>query len=520
VENEKRVVPREALQVKTIVLQKQAAEKEAIELRLAEARKASGEAPMLSACNVRYEISGRTSGTIHGGIGAIHRLAQKTGLIRQIDKRLHLLKVHAPYHESDHVLNIAYNALCGGRTLDDIELRRNDRVFLDALGAKSIPDPTTAGDFCRRFNEEALEALTEAIHDARLGVWRRQGAALTSQTARIDADGTTVETTGRCKAGMDIAYNGVWGYHPLVVSLANTGEPLFIVNRSGNRPSHEGVVPKYDAAIDLCRRGGFQDILLRGDTDFAMTADFDRWDEDGVRFIFGYDARQNVVALADDHSDEMYRELVRRAERVVRTQPRARPEDVKDRIVRERGFRTLRTASEEVIDFEYKPVKCKKTYRVVALRKTIDVTKGQLSLVEEIRYFFYITNDLMLTADDVIHEARQRCDQENLIAHLKSGVHALRAPVNTLVANGAYMLMASLAWTLKAWFGLLLPSQRQASAEHVDDRQRILRMEFRTFVNVIVNIPAQIVRSGRQITYRLLSWNRWQHLLFQSLEAS
>ena len=474
---------------------------------------------MLAASNIHYEVADRTSAIAHGGIGAIHLLVKKTGLIQRIDEKLQLLKVHAPYHESDHVLNIAYNALCGGRTLDDIELRRNDRVFLDALGAKSIPDPTTAGDFCRRFSPENIEQLTEAINETRLQVWKQQGPAFTAGTARIDADGSTVPTKGECKQGMDIAYNGVWGYHPLLVSLANTAEPLSIINRSGNRPSHEGVVPEFDAAIALCLRAGFKDILLRGDTDFALTSAFDRWDEGGVRFIFGNDARKNLVARADKEPDELYRELERRAERVIATEPRARPENVKDIIVRERGFRTLRPIGEDVVDFEYQPGKCDRAYRVVALRKNITVTSGDTALFDEIRYFFYITNDRTLTADEVVHEARQRCNQENLIEQLKNGVRALHAPVNTLNANGAYMLMASLAWTLKAWFALSMPISPRWQERHRAEREELLRMEFRTFIASLINIPAQIIRASRRIIFRLLAWNRSEHMLFRFLDA-
>jgi hypothetical protein len=312
----------------------------------------------------------------------------------------------------------------------------------------------------------------------------------------------------------------VWGYHPLLVSLANTAEPLFVVNRSGNRPSHEGVVPKFDAAIDLCRRTGFKDILLRGDTDFSMTSDFDRWDEEGVRFIFGYDAKKNLVANAGAHPDELYRELERRAERVIATKPRAHAEDVKDRIVRERGFKTLRPNGEDVIDFEYQPGKCRKTFRVVALRKNLTVTSGDTALFDEIRYFFYITNDLVMSAQDVVYEARQRCNQENLIGQLKSGVRALHAPMNTLHANGAYMLMASLAWTLKAWLGLCLPVSPRWRDRHIADRDDVLKMEFRTFVNAIINVPAQIIRAGRRIIYRVLAWNRALYMLFRALDTA
>lgn len=495
-------------------------EKARIERRLDEGRRASGEAPVLSGSNIHYEMSEKTSAIAHGGIGAIHRLVKKTGLVDRIDEKLQLLKVHAPYHESDHVMNIAYNALCGGRTLDDIELRRNDRVFLDALGAKSIPDPTTAGDFCRRFEEKDIQALTEAINETRLEVWKQQGPSFIVGPARIDADGSVVSTDGECKEGMDISYHGVWGYHPLLVTLANTGEVLSINNRSGNRPSHEGVVPRFDAAIDLCQRAGFKDVLLRGDTDFSLTSELDRWDEAGVRFIFGYDAKKNLVGRADGIPDDIYRELERRAERLIATKPRTRPENVKDEVVVERGFKTLRTNGEDVVEFDYQPGKCSRTYRIVALRKNITVTKGETALFDEIRYFFYITNDRVLSTDEVVHEARQRCNQENLISQLKNGVHALHAPVNTMNANGAYMLMASLSWTLKAWFALCLPVSPRWEARHLADREEILRMEFRTFVSAIINIPAQVIRSGRRIIFRLLSWNRWENILFRFLDAT
>src|SRR4029079_7892921 len=172
--------------------------------------------PMLTATNIHVEISERDRGIAHGGIGAIHALARRLGLIDAIDRHLVLFKFPLPYHESDHVLNIAYNALCEGTCLEDIELRRNDEAFLDALGARRIPDPTTAGDFCRRFEPEDVHALLDVFNDVRQTAWAGQPAAFFAQ-ARIDADGTLVGTTGECKRGMDIAYTGVWGYHPLVV---------------------------------------------------------------------------------------------------------------------------------------------------------------------------------------------------------------------------------------------------------------------------------------------------------------
>ena len=274
--------------------------KRRIERRLADRNWTDQAAPMFSASNIHYEMGERTRGTAVGGIGMMQLVARRTGLVKAIDESVHVLKRHLPYHESDHVLNIAYNALNGGTCLEDIELRRNDEVYLDALGAQRIPDPTTAGDFCRRFEPSDVESLMEATNQVRLRVWRQQPEAFFEE-AVLDADGTLAETTGECKQGMDVAYNGTWGYHPLVISLANTQEPLYLVNRSGNRPSHEGAAARFDQAIALCRRGGFRQILLRGDTDFSQTRHLDGWDDQGVGFIFGIDAMQNLVALDFDN---------------------------------------------------------------------------------------------------------------------------------------------------------------------------------------------------------------------------
>jgi hypothetical protein len=85
---------------------------------------------------------------------------------------------------------VAYNILCGGTCLEDIELRRNNEVYLDALGAQRIPDPTTEGDFCRRYSVEEIEALMTAFNETRLRVWSRQPAPFFRE-AVIDADGSS-----------------------------------------------------------------------------------------------------------------------------------------------------------------------------------------------------------------------------------------------------------------------------------------------------------------------------------------
>jgi hypothetical protein len=510
--------------VKATIRERLAARKRQIERRLDKTELGDCAKPMFTASNIHYEIAERTQGMAFGGIGAIHLLARKIGLIDAINQRLPIFKVHLPYFESDHVLNIAYNALCNGTCFEDIELRRNDAVFLDALGTRRIPDPTTAADFCRRFDAHKINVLQDIFDDTRIHVWKQQPPAF-FKLAILDADGTMVETTGNCKEGMDIGYDGTWGYHPLIISLANTREVLRLINRSGNRPSHEGAADALDRAIATCLRGGFQKVLLRGDTDFSQTQHLDRWNQDGrIRFIFGYDSKPNMKNLAEDLPVHAWKKLDRPHRPEPKTKPRRRPDNVKARIVREREFETLRLCHEEIADWVYQPLACKQEYRLIIVRKNISREKGEQRLYDEIRYFFYITNDYLSTPEEIVcgakYGANHRCDQENTLAQLHNGCHALHAPVDNLESNWAYMVMTALAWNIKAWAALMLPeTPGRWQAKYQAEKLWLLGAEFKTFVNAMIAIPCQLVRQARGLIFRVLAYNPHQATFFRLVDA-
>jgi hypothetical protein len=286
-------------------------------------------------------------------------------------------------------------------------------------------------------------------------------------------------------------------------------EPLYLVNRSGNRPSHEGAVEWIDRAIALVRQG-FDRVCVRGDTDFALTAHFDRWSQEGVRFAFGMDAMKNLVAIARGLDGRCWGELQRRRKEPTSGRRRRRPRNVKQEIVVQKGYRNFVLQREAVAEFCYRPTKCRHSYRVIALRKSIAVEEGQGRLWDEVRYFFYITNIPEMTPAEVVRFCNERCNQENLIQQLKSGLHALRMPVSTLESNWAYMVMASVAWSLKAWFALLARSRQQ--------RDTLLGMEFRRFLHGMVRIPAQIITTGRRIVYRILGYNQWVYTFLETFD--
>lgn len=467
----------------------------------------------LGRANVRYDVSGRTRAVAAGGLGAASQVVAWLGLDGEINKNLRVLKRHMPYQDSDHVLTVAYNLLAGGTCLEDVDSMRMDAAMLDALGAQRIPDPTTLGDFCRRFTEADVISLMDVINEARRKVWAQQPDEFFDE-ATIEADGTIVPVEGNCTEGVGMTYKGVIGYQPLLVSLAETEEPLFLVNRPGNVNSSQGATSWYDTAIQLCRSAGFRKITLRGDAAFSQTRELDRWTRDGIRVVLGFRACTHVIEKACEAAGS-WKKLTRPARYTVATEPRSKRPDYRQQLVEDNGYLNLRLRSEEIKEIRHSPAATTNDYRVIVLRKNITREQGEAALLDDVRYFAYITNDWDTPAADLVCEANKRCNQEKLIETLKNQVHALRMPVGSLVSNWAYNVMASLAYSITRWVRLLLPVSGRWAAKHREEKQAVLKLSFQSFLSRVLLIPAQIVKGARRVTYRLLAWKPHAHLLLR-----
>ena len=294
----------------------------------------------------------------------------------------------------------------------------------------------------------------------------------------------------------------------MIVSLANTKEVLYVVNRPGNAASHSGSVEWIDRAVELVSPVAGS-VTIRGDTDFTHTEQLDRWDDAGRKFILGFDANPKLVGLAQALEKQAWKPLERLPKYELLTEPRPKAFRYKEQVVVERQFENQKLVGEDLAEIEYQPGKCKRKYRVIILRKNISVQKGEQVLLEEVRYFFYITNRKD-RAEKIVGLANGRCDQENVSEQLKNGVNAMRMPVNDLVSNWAYMVIAALAWNLKAWYGLLVPNRERGI--------ELVKMEFRRFLHAIMLLPCQIVRTARRVIYRILGYNSWLKDFFETWE--
>lgn len=444
---------------------------------------------------LKYEVSSRLSGLSCGGVPVLVELARAIGLPEMIDSEVQVFKERHKYTESDHILALAAMVGGGGKCPEDLGAFRGDVPMLDALNVETLPHPTTAGDFQRRFDESQIAELQKVF--LKCGVMQL-GACLPDSEKKlgiVHADGTLSPTDAECMEGIGYSYKKLWGYHPLVLSLANTNQPLWIRNRPGNSHSAEGAAEAFDI-VSVHLLEVYERLLFAGDTDFSQCEYLDGWDDTGrIDFVFGFDACPNLVKIADGLPSTAWTKI-KKPERVIKSRPRTKPRRFKDEMVQAMNFETIHTEREDVAEFQYRPGACGRDYRMVVVRKTLRVTKGQEELLPRTRYFFYITNLKTEAQAKIVDIAHKRCDQENLLAQLKGQINALCPTSNDLLSNWAWMVIASLAWSLKSWLGLYMKDEAE--------RRRMQKMEYKSFHKQFIEFPVQVVRQARSTVLRVI----------------
>jgi len=441
--------------------------------------------------------------TAVGGLALAVRLSARLRMAESIDGQLSLLRSPRPFHESDHVLTHVYNLFAGGTAIEDIADLQHSEPVRRLLGATRIPDPTTAGDFLRRFDEPAIRALDRAIDEIQELAWRRRDGVKKREQGVVDLDSHLHHVYGHQKEGSDFTREGGFGFHPLVISLAETQECLRLVNRPGNVACSEGAARQLLELVPMLERR-FESVLVRGDSAFACQEIFDVCDQNGLSFAMVSATQQNFAALADALNERSWSPF-RATEPAREGKTRRRGKDLRRKQARARGKRDLKLEKQWIAEIAYTPARSQRSYRLIIRRQRIEESR-QGELFELWRYRYVLSNlPASVSTEEVVRLTYRRCDQENVIEQLQSGVAAMRMPTGGFHANWAYLVCARLAHNMKSWLAMLaLPRE-------------VMRWEWKRFRKAFVYVAARIVRSARQNLLRLADSHRFATTLQRAI---
>jgi hypothetical protein len=444
--------------------------------------------------------------TPYGGLALLAALLKRIGAATEIDKRVSLLKIHKPYSESDHVLAHVANLFVGGECIEDMANLQGSEAARRLFGAIRLPDPTTGGDFLRRFDGRALHALDASIDAMHARVWKQRYGKKKREVATVDMDSTVREVYGRQKEGADFSYKGSWSYHPLLLSLAESNECLRMINRPGNAPAAGGAKEALAEVLPLLGTH-FERIVVRGDSAFYDADLMNYCDENRVGFALVVPMMANLIALADALPSEQWKPFRPRQERddAAHSQRERRP-DLRTQTALRRNKRNLALAEQWCTEFQYKPTRAHRAFRLLVRKQRIVETSTQGELFERCRYRFAITNIEGTSAHEAIDQTYLRCDQENVIEQFKNGLGGLWMPTGELHSNAAFLVCARLAFNTKSWLAMTaLPEE-------------CIRWDWKRFRFAFVYLAAIIVRHARAITVRLSRAHRFWRENLTALE--
>ena len=443
--------------------------------------------------------------THYGGLVLAQQFVRRFRVAQQLDNALTLFKRHAPYHESDHVLALAYTLYADGTCLEDQAVLQGSEAVRRMVGACRIPDPTTAGDFLRRFKTaQEVAQLSGVTDDIEESVWSKLTGKIRRRRkkheyALVDLDGHIKPLYGVQKQGADFSYDRRWSYQPLVVSLAGSGECLKVVNQPGSARPSDAAAQALKEVLPRVKRH-FRGAIVRGDTDFDRSDVFNAAIDEGAYFAIGGRVHPNRAALVERIAEQNWKPFVPRAKREQRS---GSSRDVytpnwRRRQAAKRGFHTLRTIAQWLSEIEYQPHGLGSPCRMIVRRVLIEETDGQGALFQHFRYRLMLSNlPRSYTARQIIDLTYQRCDQENVIEQFGHGIAGWRMPVAEFMGNSAWLEIARLAWNLGKWIAqLALPSE-------------VVRWEWKRFRRHFVYIAAKVVKLGRSWVVRLAGSHRF-----------
>ena len=443
--------------------------------------------------------------THYGGLVLAQQFVRRFGVAKRLDEALALFKRHAPYHESDHVLALAYTLYADGTCLEDQAALQGSEAVRRLVGACRIPDPTTAGDFLRRFrvaqDVERLAGVTDEVQEA---VWSKlprhvRRRRKKQELALVDLDGHIKPLYGVQKEGADFSYDGRWSYQPLVVSLGGSGECLRVVNQPGSARSSDAAAKALEEVLPLVRRH-FRNALVRGDTDFDRSDVFKAVLAAKAYFAIGGRLYPNRAALVQAIAERRWEPFVARAEREQPSGPsrEGRTPNYRRQKAVERRFRMLRTVKQWVTEIAYQPAGLGSACRMIVRRILIEENDGQGALFKHFRYRLVLTNlPRSYSPRQIIDLTYQRCDQENVIEQFGDGIAGWRMPVAEFMGNSAWLQITRLAWNLGKWIAqIALPRE-------------VVRWQWKRFRRHFVYIAAKVLKTGRRLVVRLAGSHRF-----------
>jgi hypothetical protein len=443
--------------------------------------------------------------THYGGLVLAQQFVRRFGVAKRLDDALMLFKRHAPYHESDHVLALAYTLYADGTCLEDQGALQGSEAVRRLVGACRIPDPTTAGDFLRRFKtSQEVEQLSGTIDEVEETVWSKLARNVRRhrkkhEFALVDLDGHIKPLYGVQKEGADFSYDGRWSYQPLVVSLGGSGECLKVVNQPGSARPSDAAAKAVKEVLPMVRRH-FRNAIVRGDTDFDRSDVYNEAIDAGAYFAIGGRLYPNRAALVEAISEASWKPFIPGADRKARSEPsrHERTANYRQKKAEDRRFRTLRTVKQWVSEIAYQPAGLAGACRMIVRRILIEERDGQGALFEHFRYRLVLTNlPRSYTAGQVVDITYQRCDQENVIEQFGAGIAGWRMPVAEFMGNSAWLQIARLAWNLGKWIAqIALPSE-------------VVRWEWKRFRRHFVYIAAKVLKKGRRLVVRLAGSHRF-----------